>query len=222
MANGAASADLGEIERAARPYLAGGKTHPATGEPMFALLALVPGPPEASGQLPPISLRYWSANLASRELSNMARNFLSRKARAVEYQKLGVDQGQIARIANLRTPVTFLNPRKTATEARVTGSEVLARWVPLGLVYIMFVTLLVNIGILLNSLVEERTSRVLQILISTLTPSEILSGKVVGTAMTGITMMLGWIGLTVCGLLVALPLFFGINILLGWFRARGF
>lgn len=57
-------------------------------------------------------------------------------------------------------------------------------------------------GFLMSGLVEEKTNRVIELLVTSVTPSQLLGGKVVGLGLLGLTQLLVWLGI---GLL--LPVF---------------
>lgn len=57
-----------------------------------------------------------------------------------------------------------------------------------------------------NSVVEEKTSRIFEIMLATVTPKEMMSGKLLGVGAVGLTQVLIW---ATCGMLLATPSFMG-------------
>jgi len=61
-------------------------------------------------------------------------------------------------------------------------------------VYLLWIAVFSISQMLLNSLIEERSNRILEVLLSSVTPLELMTGKLVGVAAVGAVMTLGWIG----------------------------
>lgn len=79
---------------------------------------------------------------------------------------------------------------------------------------LLIVTIFVSSGYLLRSVSEEKTNRVIEIVLSSVTPQQLLAGKVLGLGALGLTQVLVWIassfglgGGVVSLLGIALPLF---------------
>ncbi|MDR1345404.1 MAG: ABC transporter permease [Bacteroidales bacterium] len=63
----------------------------------------------------------------------------------------------------------------------------------------------------LRSVLEEKTNRIIEVLVSSVKPVQLLMGKVIGVALVGLTQFALWIALTLVlllGIQVALPLYF--------------
>ena len=93
-------------------------------------------------------------------------------------------------------------------------ASVLGFVVPYMLSILLIVTIFVSSGYLLRSVSEEKTSRVIEIVLSSVTAQQLLAGKVIGLGALGLTQVLVWIGSAlglsggIVGLLgVAVPLF---------------
>ncbi|NBP24247.1 MAG: ABC transporter permease [Proteobacteria bacterium] len=60
--------------------------------------------------------------------------------------------------------------------------------------YLLWIAVFGVSQMLLNSLIEERSNRILEVLMSSVTPLELMAGKLVGVAAVGTVMALAWIG----------------------------
>ena len=94
------------------------------------------------------------------------------------------------------------------------GGMILGFMVPYILGVMLAVTIFSSSGYLLRSVSEEKTSRVIEILLSSVSARELLAGKVIGLGALGLTQIAFWLGSAVLlsggtvGLLgVAIPLF---------------
>jgi ABC-2 type transport system permease protein len=61
-----------------------------------------------------------------------------------------------------------------------------------GLVMMLFFALLPTGHILLRSVIEERTNRVIEVLVSSVTPFELMLGKILGLGAVGLTLLASW------------------------------
>lgn len=62
-----------------------------------------------------------------------------------------------------------------------------AFFMPLGLVMLIFVSIQMTTPILLNSVIEEKMQRISEVLLSSLTPMQLLSGKLIAGVLVGLT-----------------------------------
>ncbi len=192
----ASDGPIPDIENRLRPWLRGEKTLPASqASPNPKLFAAVIIPKDyATATNDSAPLRYWSDNTADTGLRDSIQRVLSDELRRREYQALGVDPAVIARVESRRAPVTDLNPRKAEGEEKVGLADRLRQWAPSFFVYLLWVSILVVSQMLLNSVIEEKSNRIIEVLLSSVTPGELMLGKLLGVALTGGVMMSAWIG----------------------------
>ena len=69
------------------------------------------------------------------------------------------------------------------------GDELSSFMVPYLFLIILFTTVFMSGQLLLRSVMEERTSRTIEILLSSVTPEEIMRGKIMGLGLLGMTQM---------------------------------
>jgi ABC-2 type transport system permease protein len=80
---------------------------------------------------------------------------------------------------------------EAATEAKKSsGSDVVSMMVPFFFMYLMFIGVLTIGPHMVGSLIEEKNSRIMEVLLSAVSPHELMFGKIIG---------LGGVGLTVVG-----------------------
>jgi ABC-2 type transport system permease protein len=70
----------------------------------------------------------------------------------------------------------------------------LRQWAPSFFVYLLWVSIFAVSQMLLNSVIEEKSNRIIEVLLSSVTPGELMLGKLLGVAMTGGIMMTAWFG----------------------------
>ncbi|KAB8152554.1 ABC transporter permease [Kordia sp. TARA_039_SRF] len=78
--------------------------------------------------------------------------------------------------------------------------------------YLLFMFIIIYGNMIMRSVIEEKTNRIIEIIISSVKPIQLLMGKIIGTSLAGITQFLMWI---VFGgiLLVIISFVFGIDLL---------
>jgi ABC-2 type transport system permease protein len=123
-----------------------------------------------------------------------------------------VDPNVRARVANPIEPVVV----SLEAEAEPEGGElsiILNLMVPYFLGILLVMTIFVTSGYLLQGVTREKTSRVMEIILSSVTAQELLAGKVLGLGALGLTQIVIWLGSSVAlsggtmGMLgIALPL----------------
>ncbi|MCH2194672.1 ABC transporter permease [Kordia sp.] len=76
--------------------------------------------------------------------------------------------------------------------------------------YLLFMFIIIYGNMIMRSVIEEKTNRIIEIIISSVKPIQLLMGKIIGTSLAGITQFLMWIvfGGTI---IVILSLFFGFD-----------
>lgn|GEM_PF-198687 len=106
-----------------------------------------------------------------------------------EFIKRGVDTSLIKLVdANIE-----LSPVKIEKGGKETKSDFLVTFLSsLVLILALMMTILSSGGLLIRSLVEEKSNRLIEILVSSCTPGELLGGKVIGLCLVGLLQAFVW------------------------------
>lgn len=172
-----------------KPWLLGDKKVVVDGDEkeLFALIVM----PKVKGQLRK-GVEYWSTNLTDDALSKLVSRSLAEHLRREEYTAKGLAQDEVERIARIDVRFDDKDPRKAAGEEDVGMAEKARQWAPIGFVYLMFVAMMTVAQMLLSSTVEEKASRIFEVLLSSVTPGELMLGKLMGVAAVGFVMLAAW------------------------------
>ncbi len=81
----------------------------------------------------------------------------------------------------------------------------------MGAGYLIMMFIIVYGAMVMRSVIEEKTSRIIEVIISSVKPFQLMLGKIFGTAAAGLTQFLIW-GLLMLVLLVGSSYFFGIDL----------
>ena len=82
-----------------------------------------------------------------------------------------------------------------ATEARDTGptTDAVAYWLPYGLLMLLFMSLSFSSGWLLQSISNEKDTRMLEVILSSVSPVQMLAGKTLGLGAAGLLQLVVWL-----------------------------
>ena len=197
------SASTDDIIAALRPYLRGDRQISAGDETgtLFALI-LIPQNVDQSISRPgttpspldtPAGIQYWARNLTDTRLPNAIERSINTEIRVREYDRLGVD-GQIVRnVQRTRLPLSQLDPTAEPGEEAVSLADTFRQFAPIGFVYLIFVSLMQNVQYLLSNTIEEKSNRIIEVLLASVTAGELMMGKLLGIGMSGLTTIGAWL-----------------------------
>jgi ABC-2 type transport system permease protein len=138
-------------------------------------------------------VEYWSANLADEDLKDEIERAVNERVRSLEYEDKGVDALVVRSVERTRLPFAALNPKKQAGQETVSLSDKIRQWAPVGFVYLLWIAIFSISQMLLNNTIEEKSNRIIEVLLSSVTPGELMMGKLGGIAAVGLTMIGAWI-----------------------------
>jgi len=121
---------------------------------------------------------------------------------SIQIEKLlkskGVESNIISKIQNK----TIISQKKIEEEGRISDLDFMTTFF-LSIVFILLLMMLVIYSgqLLVRSMIEEKSSRLIEMLVSSCTPEELLTGKILGLSLLGLTQMIIWalIGLGLVG-----------------------
>ncbi len=139
-------------------------------------------------------VEYWSINLADSDLPNQLQSILNRELRRSQYLVRGMDTVVVNDVQGMHLPVKKLDPGKAEGEEEVSQADVLRDYAPIGFVYLLWISIMQVASMLLNNTVEEKSNRIIEVLLSSVTAWELMAGKLIGIAAIGITILTCWLG----------------------------
>lgn len=186
-----------------RPYLSGERSIAAGDEsgPLFALI-LIPADidsdvsrPGAMPQAPDANrgVQYWARNLTDSRLPDAIIRSINGEIREREYNNLGVNTELVRNVQRTRLPISQLDPTAAQGEEAVSMADTFRQFAPIGFVYLMFISLMQNVQYLLSNTIEEKSNRIIEVLLASVTADELMMGKLVGIGMAGLTTIGVWL-----------------------------
>lgn len=156
---------------------------------------------DAAGQA---TARVWSRKATDTAVERFVRAALKEEHRRVAFERAGIDPGVVSATAAFDPDVTTLSPR-SASGGEVSVRDRLPQIIGLASGFLLWSLVITGASILLNSVMEEKSNKILEVLLSSASPTEILAGKVAGVALLTMTVLLVWGGIGAFGLIAGLP-----------------
>ena len=138
--------------------------------------------------------QYWAVNLADDDLKGRVVRAVRDEIHRREYLGRGMDAEQVAEVRSIDVRLAELNPKKEVGKEEVSTADVIRQWAPVGFVYLLWIGIFSISQMLLNNTIEEKSNRIIEVLLSSVTPGELMMGKLVGIACVGLAMIGVWMG----------------------------
>jgi ABC-type Na+ efflux pump permease subunit len=152
-----------------------------------------PVPTDMADDTTPQGVQYWAGNLTDTRLSNAIQTSINNAIRQQEYTQRNIDVDAVRDVQRTRLPVSRLDPGKVAGDEQVSLADTFRQWAPMGFVYLIFISLMQSVQYLLSNTIEEKSNRIIEVLLASVTPGELMMGKLLGIGATGITTIVAWL-----------------------------
>ena len=164
-----------------KPYVAGDRLL-ADGSRLDAAVVL-------SGTADALHADLWTREIGDRTLTTLVREAGAGVMRKERLAAAGIDERTLTTIDAVTPDVREFSPKAAA--GRVSMKDRLPTFAAFGLAFTLWFMILTGAGILLNSVIEEKSNRVLEVLLSSASVPEILGGKILGVAGLAATVLGG-------------------------------
>jgi ABC-2 type transport system permease protein len=109
----------------------------------------------------------------------------------IRYNLTGADPQKFAEYNNpIMVKYTDLAPNQVQRDQ----SSPLAFYIPYGVTMLMYGLILTSSSLMLTSVAKEKENRVMEILMSSIKPKQLLTGKILGLGLVGLLQMVVWLG----------------------------
>ncbi len=78
-------------------------------------------------------------------------------------------------------------------EENVKGANIMKAFIGGGFGYLIMMFIIIYGGFVMRSVIEEKTSRIIEVIISSVKPFQLMMGKIIGTSFAGITQFIIWV-----------------------------
>ena len=132
-------------------------------------------------------VEYYSLSLSNIRLYSNLKNALQKTVINYRLDRAGID---LSLIKQLNENIGFQTFELDEDGSSKIGNKVADIVVPMIFVFVLFMIIFTSGQLLLRSVMEERTSRTIELLLSTVNPLQLMTGKILGLGLLGITQMI--------------------------------
>lgn len=151
-------------------------------------------------------IKFFSNDTPGLTLLSSIENKLEKKIRSLKIEQLQIDADKIK---SIETKVTIDSENFLGEKSSKIGS-MLRMIAGGGFGYLIFMFIIIYGTSVMRSVIEEKTSRIIEVIISSVKPFQLMMGKIIGNAMAGILQFTIW--MVLAGLiLTAVTIYFGVE-----------
>ncbi len=110
-------------------------------------------------------------------------------------------------LANTKTRISLSTLKISETGETTKSSSMIAFIASYAMGFIIYFFVFMYGAMVMRSVMEEKKSRIIEVIISSVKPSELMAGKIIGTALVGLTQVAIWIVLGIVTLVVVQGVF---------------
>ncbi|HNS19235.1 MAG TPA: ABC transporter permease [Sedimentisphaerales bacterium] len=104
----------------------------------------------------------------------------------------GIDRAMLAEIQSVAIRRVELGDEQGREKVQSDGQRVARMMVPFAFMYLIFIGIVGMGQHMISSIIEEKNSRIIEMLLSAISPFELMAGKILGLAGVGLTVMVLW------------------------------
>ena len=139
-----------------------------------------------------IQLDLWTDNLSDQALESRLREALSRAMRHQTLIQAGVSPGVLAAADRVEPLVAVYSPKAARGGGQVSFRDRLPSLTGFAMGFLLWSTVLTGAQILLVSVIEEKGNRILEVLLSSASAPEIMTGKILGAGGVTVSVITVW------------------------------
>lgn len=138
----------------------------------------------------------------SEQISGKLSRFIENTKRQKVIEETGIDDLE-DRLAATRTSIRLNTLKVTETGEAKKSSSGVAFIASYAMGFIIYFFVFMYGAMVMRSVMEEKKNRIVEVIISSVKPFQLMSGKIIGTALVGLTQVAIWVLLGLVGLVVA-------------------
>lgn len=167
-----------------KPFLDGAKALPQGGTLYGALnIRRVDGVP---------AIDYWSVNLSRLEPQVIAKQAMRLAMQREALAARGLNPDEADRLNGFDPPAQQFDPRPSAGQGHVTLRQRAPFYAALALAFVLWSIVFSVANMLLSGVIEEKSNKILDSLLTNVTPIQLLIGKLLGVAAVSLTLFAFW------------------------------
>jgi ABC-2 type transport system permease protein len=144
-----------------------------------------------------LSIDYYTENLSNRVVPRWLGKAINSEVTRRRFEAAHVDRDLTDRLSRT-TKITTRGLLVRATDGSVQPAREVRSWetfaIPFGLMYLLFLAVVMTAPHMMNAVIEEKMSRISEVLLASVTPTELLGGKIMGIAAVSVLLALVYLG----------------------------
>lgn len=148
--------------------------------------------------------RVWTGRTTDDTVEDFVRDALKAANRKAVLETAGIDAAVVDQTEAFQPVVQAFSPR-SASGGELSFRDRLPAIIGMAGGFLLWSLIITGASILLNSVMEEKSNKILEVLLSSASTTEILTGKVLGVALLTLTVLVAWGGIGAAGLLATVP-----------------
>lgn len=157
-------------------------------------------PPEES------KFKYVSKNLTDTDLKNWFERYANNAINERRIKEAGISE-KTAEWLKKRFEFDTKQISEKGKEEEVDKKDMAKQWAPAGFTYALWISVFMIAQMLLTNTIEEKSNKIMEVLLSSVSPIQLMAGKIIGIASTGLTMVVSWVIFFIIGV-KCMPLIF--------------
>ena len=149
------------------------------------------------------SIQFVSNDSPSVTFIDNLEDVISKKITAENFQKAGLDTLKI----NKAKATVAINLEKASGEESLKGLNEIKIIIGGAFGYLIMMFIILYGNMVMRSVIEEKTSRIIEVIISSVKPFQLMMGKIIGTSLAGILQFLIWAILGLSAMLILSSMF---------------
>ena len=93
----------------------------------------------------------------------------------------------------------------------VDSTDIARQWAPVAFVYFLWISVMINTQMLITNTIEEKSNKLVEVLLSSVSAISLMGGKIIGIAATGLTIIIAWLTM-VLAFFTGLPMLAGLEL----------
>ena len=154
----------------------------------------------------PQGINFFSEGSPSMSLQRSIERVLKEQLREIKLEESNISQETLERL-NTNVPVSIVNLTNSGNEQQ--GDAGVASGVGYISAFLIYMFIFLYGAQVMRGVIEEKTSRIIEVIISSVRPFQLMMGKIIGVASVGLTQFLLWVVLTMLIAGTGLSLFSG-------------
>lgn len=145
-------------------------------------------PQSAENKFIETKIQYISNDSPSLDFIGNVEKTIAKKITAENFQKIGIDTAAITKA----TSKVSIQLKKASGENTVKGLNAIKIGIGFGFGYLIMMFIIIYGNTVMRSVIEEKTNRIIEIIISSVKPFTLMMGKIIGNALAGILQFIIW------------------------------